>query len=176
MRRKRNKSFLWILIMVMMLASLAGCASSEKAAYLPDKYLEWTVAEASITLERSTVVKSEIIVTLEGNSILLEYENGQLRESETISQKTSQLYGSELIDFLDSSSKELREIVQNDRVFIGITGDQSFLDALTIGKEIYVYEISREKLRKASYDAAGSIAWGNIMDGDFVQTHTLILR
>ena len=176
MRHTRYKSLLWILIMVVMLASISGCASSKKDSYLPEKYLEWLVAEASITMEKSAVVKSKIIMTLEGNSILLEYENGQWKESETISQKTTQLYGFELVGFLESSGKELREITQNDTVLIGITCDQSFLDALTLGKEIYVYEISREVLRKAPYDGGGYVAWGSFFDGDFVQTHTLILR
>ena len=176
MRHTTNKSWLWILIVVAMLASLTACASSKKETYLPEKYLEWTVAEASITMEKSTVVKSEIIMTQEGNSISLEYENGQWKESKAISQKTTQLYGFELVGFLKSSGKELREITQSDTVLIGITGDQSFLEALTIGKEIYVYEISREVLRKAPYDGGGYVAWGSIMDGDYVQTHTLILR
>ena len=105
MRHTTNKSWLWILIVVVMLSSLAGCASSKKDSYLPEKYLEWLVAEASITMEKSAVVKSKIIMTLEGNSILLEYENGQWKEGETISQKTTQLYGFELVGFLESSGK-----------------------------------------------------------------------
>ncbi len=120
--------------LILLLASFAACASSERTSCLPEKYLNWTIADASITMKGSEVVKSEIIVTLDGKSIQLDYENGQLKESDAISQKNSLLSGDDL------------------------------------------YQTDGEKLTKTSYDGAGGIAWASIMDGDYKQVYTLILR
>ena len=176
MRHTRNKSFLWMLIVVVMLTSFTACAFSKKVDYLPERYLDWTVAEASVTMEGSTVVKSEIIVTLEGNSILLEYNDGQLKESQTISQKSAQLSGWEMVQFLKSSAKELGEITQSDTVVIGITGDMNAFFALSSSDLVHAYETSTGKIRSGFYDGAGFFAWGSIMDGDYKQVHRLILR
>lgn len=176
MKHARNKLFLWMLILATMLISLAACSSSKKVAYFPEEYLDWTVVDASITMEDSTVVKAEIIVTLEGNSISLEYQNGQLKESQSISQKTTQLSGREFVEFLESSAKELREITQSDTVLIGITGDTNLFASFGSKDLVHVYETDTGKMKSGFYDGGGAIAWGSIMDGGYERVSKFIIR
>lgn len=176
MKHARNKLFLWMLIVMIMLSSLTGCASSKEVIYLPEKYKGWSVASASVNLRGSDVVSSSIIVTLEGNSILLEYHNGQLKESQSISQKTTQLSGREFVEFLESSAKELREITQSDTVLIGITGDTNLFASFGSKDLVHVYETSTGKMKSGFYDGGGAIAWGSIMDGGYERVSKFIIR
>lgn len=175
MKHTRNQLFLWMTAVLILSASLLACKSPKSVPCLPEKYLDWTVAEASVTMTDSEIVKSNIVVTLEGKSIRLDFENGELKESEAISQKSSQLSGGEFLQFLEESSDSFKEITQSDTVLISVSGNVDQLETLT-AEEVYLYDASTGNVTKTSYDGAGGIAWGSIMDGGYVQVYTLILR
>ena len=172
----KTRWFIPLLLVSLALLSFTACSSSKEVSYLPEQYLDWSVADASITMKQSKVVKSQIIVTLEGKSIQLDYENGQLKESDAISQKTTQLTGRDLVKCLETCAKDFEKIVQNDTVLIGITGDTSVFETLNSGKTICLYRTDSGKLTETTYDGEGGIAWGSIMDGDYMQTYLLVLR
>lgn len=173
----KKKLFIIISIFIILMGLVVVCVLSinKYADFLPKKYQQFKIGDATIYLDNGKLISSEINAKFEGQGIKLIFKNKKLTVMDSIGGPVTDINGITLKALLETIINDFYDAAGYEAYKVDIISDPRFLDSLKNGTEVLLYSYNNKTLEPGIYDGINGLGAATVIDKEISETRTIII-